>query len=99
VWLNDPEVRAAIHAVPPSRHPWMLCTDLLSYTHDMGSMIAIHRRMTQEKGVRAWGACGRAPERVHVGVPQRGCMWARPREGACGRAPERVHVGVWGGRS
>jgi hypothetical protein len=53
VWLNDPEVRAAIHAVPPSRQPWELCSDLLNYTRHTDSMIAIHRRMTQKKGARA----------------------------------------------
>lgn len=50
IWLNDPEVRRALHAAPVSRQKWVLCTALITFTHDMGSMIPIHTEMTQQKG-------------------------------------------------
>jgi len=54
IWLNDPAVRRAIHAAPIKlTTPWVICSDRIDYTHDMGSMIPYHQKLTQEKGLRA----------------------------------------------
>jgi hypothetical protein len=51
MWLNDPAVRRAIHAAPIRlTTPWVICSDRIEYTHDMGSMIPYHKKLTQEKG-------------------------------------------------
>ncbi|KAH6834393.1 serine carboxypeptidase-like 20 [Perilla frutescens var. hirtella] len=50
IWLNDEGVRKAIHADPESGR-WSLCVDL-RYTHDAGSMIEYHRKLTSS-GYRA----------------------------------------------
>ncbi|XP_057801626.1 serine carboxypeptidase-like 20 isoform X2 [Salvia miltiorrhiza] len=50
IWLNDEGVREAIHANPESGN-WSLCVDL-HYTHDAGSMIAYHKKLTSS-GYRA----------------------------------------------
>lgn len=53
-WLNLPEVRQAIHADPLEvSGPWTLCTARITYTHDAGSMIPVHRQLTEEFGLRA----------------------------------------------
>ncbi|GBF96984.1 serine carboxypeptidase-like [Raphidocelis subcapitata] len=55
LWLNDPAVRSALHAAPIDAvgAPWTVCSDRIIYTHDAGSMIWIHREMTQKRGLRA----------------------------------------------
>ncbi|GFR49252.1 hypothetical protein Agub_g11267, partial [Astrephomene gubernaculifera] len=54
LWLNDPSVRAAIHAAPASSiGPWTLCSDKISYTRTHGSMIPIHVNNTRRHGLRA----------------------------------------------
>ncbi|KAL2539706.1 Serine carboxypeptidase-like 20 [Abeliophyllum distichum] len=44
-WLNNKQVRKAIHADPESGE-WSLCTSKLSYNHDAGSMISYHKNLT-----------------------------------------------------
>ncbi|XP_059628653.1 serine carboxypeptidase-like 20 [Cornus florida] len=51
VWLNNDEVRKAIHANPESG-PWALCTSNLRYYRDAGSMISYHKNLTIQ-GYRA----------------------------------------------
>ncbi|XP_061350301.1 serine carboxypeptidase-like 20 isoform X2 [Gastrolobium bilobum] len=52
LWLNNPEVRRAIHTVEKNVvSDWQLCTDL-EYNHDTGSMIKYHKKLTS-KGYRA----------------------------------------------
>ncbi|XP_058739519.1 serine carboxypeptidase-like 20 [Vicia villosa] len=47
VWLNNPEVRKAIHTAEKSAvSDWYLCTDKLEYDHDLGSMIPYHKNLT-----------------------------------------------------
>ncbi|MEW5300498.1 MAG: hypothetical protein WDW36_003428 [Sanguina aurantia] len=55
LWLNDPEVRAALHADPldASDGPWDICSDRISYTHDAGSMIPVHKALMDTHGLRA----------------------------------------------
>ncbi|MEW5320025.1 MAG: hypothetical protein WDW38_011130 [Sanguina aurantia] len=55
LWLNDPEVRAALHADPldESDGPWDICSDRISYTHDAGSMIPVHRALMDTHGLHA----------------------------------------------
>ncbi|KAJ7950922.1 Carboxypeptidase [Quillaja saponaria] len=46
-WLNNEEVRKAIHAEPINVSViWELCTDRVRYTHDSGSMIPYHKNLT-----------------------------------------------------
>ncbi|XP_057732547.1 serine carboxypeptidase-like 20 [Arachis stenosperma] len=46
-WLNNQEVRQAIHAKPESvSGPWELCTGRIYYNHDAGSMIPYHKKLT-----------------------------------------------------
>ncbi|GAB2298159.1 Serine carboxypeptidase-like 20 [Dionaea muscipula] len=46
-WLNNEEVRKAIHAAEASvAGSWELCTDRISFTHDAGSMIPYHKNLT-----------------------------------------------------
>lgn len=53
VWLNNEEVRKALHALPVSNiGPWELCTLKIEYYADAGSMIPIHRFLI-ESGYRA----------------------------------------------
>jgi serine carboxypeptidase-like clade 1 len=49
--LNSPSVRKAIHASPLAGE-WNLCTDKLTYTHDIPTMIPIHEGLLKE-GFRA----------------------------------------------
>lgn len=52
-WLNNAEVRKAIHAAPESATgAWELCSDNLDYSHDTGSMIPYHKNLTMQ-GFRA----------------------------------------------
>ncbi|XP_008794935.2 serine carboxypeptidase 1-like [Phoenix dactylifera] len=52
-WLNNEEVRSAIHAQPASLvGPWELFTGKIYFSHDAGSMIKYHRNLT-EQGYRA----------------------------------------------
>ncbi|KAF8014704.1 hypothetical protein BT93_H0497 [Corymbia citriodora subsp. variegata] len=52
-WLNDKEVRKAIHAEAQSvAGDWELCTGRLVYNHDAGSMIKYHKNLTA-RGYRA----------------------------------------------
>ncbi|KAI8471231.1 MAG: peptidase S10, serine carboxypeptidase [Monoraphidium minutum] len=55
VWLNDPRVREALHAAPVdvAGAPWTICSDRVLYSHDSGSMIRVHRELTQKRGLRA----------------------------------------------
>ncbi|RHN45687.1 putative carboxypeptidase C [Medicago truncatula] len=63
VWLNNPQVRRAIHTVEnlivfivikqkSVVKGWTLCTDQIKYKHDTGSMIKYHKKLTS-KGYRA----------------------------------------------
>eukprot|EP00262_Sarcandra_glabra_P000945 TRINITY_DN10978_c0_g1_i1.p1 TRINITY_DN10978_c0_g1~~TRINITY_DN10978_c0_g1_i1.p1 ORF type:complete len:502 (-),score=84.66 TRINITY_DN10978_c0_g1_i1:72-1577(-) len=53
VWLNNDEVRKAIHAQQRSKiGDWELCTSTITYHHDAGSMIKYHRNLTAQ-GYRA----------------------------------------------
>ncbi|XP_020577911.1 serine carboxypeptidase 1-like [Phalaenopsis equestris] len=53
LWLNDEEVRSALHAQPKSvTGPWELCTDNIDFSHDAGSMIKYHKNLTVQ-GYRA----------------------------------------------
>ncbi|CAA2968142.1 Serine carboxypeptidase 1 [Olea europaea subsp. europaea] len=45
VWLNNKEVRKAVHADPESGD-WNLCTSRIRYNHDAGSMISYHKKLT-----------------------------------------------------
>ncbi|MED6112563.1 Serine carboxypeptidase-like 20 [Stylosanthes scabra] len=46
-WLNNQQVRQAIHAQPESvSGPWELCTRRINYSHDAGSMIPYHTKLT-----------------------------------------------------
>lgn len=52
-WLNNEEVRKAIHTAQKSVvSSWDLCTDRISFDHDAGSMISYHKNLTS-KGYRA----------------------------------------------
>lgn len=52
-WLNDKEVRDAIHADPATvAGPWELCTDKIEFNSDAGSMIPYHKNLTAS-GYRA----------------------------------------------
>ncbi|KAF1868475.1 hypothetical protein Lal_00008282 [Lupinus albus] len=52
-WLNNAEVRKAIHTVKESVvSSWDLCTDRISFNHDAGSMIKFHKNLTS-RGYRA----------------------------------------------
>lgn len=51
IWLNNDEVRKAIHASPMSGK-WELCTGYFVYYHDAGSMIEYHKNLTTS-GYRA----------------------------------------------
>eukprot|EP00850_Spirogloea_muscicola_P003593 SM000014S00381 [mRNA] locus=s14:1000135:1004860:+ [translate_table: standard] len=47
LWLNDPDVRRALHARPAAEiGRWELCTQSLHYKHNAGSMIPKHRSLT-----------------------------------------------------
>uniref|UniRef100_A0A0A9DFB8 Carboxypeptidase n=1 Tax=Arundo donax TaxID=35708 RepID=A0A0A9DFB8_ARUDO len=53
-WLNNDSVRSAIHAEPVSSiGPWLICTDVLTFHHDAGSMIIYHKNLTRQ-GYRAF---------------------------------------------
>uniref|UniRef100_A0ACD5U979 Uncharacterized protein n=1 Tax=Avena sativa TaxID=4498 RepID=A0ACD5U979_AVESA len=47
IWLDDEDVRAAIHAKPKSLiGSWELNTARIDYTHDTGSMVTYHKKFT-----------------------------------------------------
>uniref|UniRef100_A0A0V0HKD9 Putative ovule protein n=1 Tax=Solanum chacoense TaxID=4108 RepID=A0A0V0HKD9_SOLCH len=53
LWLNNADVRKAIHAEPATViGPWELCTDKIDLSHDSGSMIPYHKNLTA-RGYRA----------------------------------------------
>lgn len=53
-WLNDPEVRSALHAAPADvTGDWSLCSTKIHYTHDAGSMLPVHTELIQVHGLRA----------------------------------------------
>ncbi|KAI4326351.1 hypothetical protein MLD38_031675 [Melastoma candidum] len=53
VWLNNKNVRRALHVAKESLvGPWELCTGKISYYSDAGSMISIHKNLTIQ-GYRA----------------------------------------------
>ncbi|KAK4720151.1 hypothetical protein R3W88_018489 [Solanum pinnatisectum] len=53
VWLNNEDVRKAIHAEQTTViGPWELCTDSITFSHDAGSMIPYHKNLTA-RGYRA----------------------------------------------
>ncbi|XP_073222805.1 serine carboxypeptidase-like 20 [Cicer arietinum] len=57
-WLNNPDVRKAIHTVEESVvGAWYLCTDQIKYTHDTGSMLNFHKNLTS-KGYRVLAYSG-----------------------------------------
>ncbi|CAM8928599.1 unnamed protein product [Rhodiola kirilowii] len=46
-WLNNEDVRKAIHAKPANvSGEWDLCTDRLTFSHDARSMIPYHKNLT-----------------------------------------------------
>lgn len=52
-WLNSEDVRKAIHAEPATvTGPWQLCSQVITYTPDTGSMIPYHKNLTS-RGYRA----------------------------------------------
>lgn len=54
IWLNDPEVRKAIHAAPQDvTGPWQLCSDRIFYTANGGSMLPVHNFLVREAGAPA----------------------------------------------
>jgi hypothetical protein len=54
IWLNDPEVRQAIHAAPQDvTGPWQLCSDRIFYTANGGSMLPVHNFLVREAGAAA----------------------------------------------
>jgi hypothetical protein len=60
------QVRAALH-VSPKAGEWQLCTDRIKYTHDIPSMIPIHKHLIA-KGLR----CISAPQpRTPLRLPPR----------------------------
>ncbi|KAL5206451.1 hypothetical protein ABZP36_034660 [Zizania latifolia] len=53
-WLNDDNVRSAIHAQPVSSiGSWLICSNVLKYNHDAGSIIGYHKNLTRQ-GYRAF---------------------------------------------
>lgn len=53
-WLNQPEVREAIHAAPIEvTGAWTICTSKIKYTNNVPTMIPIHRRLVEKFGLRA----------------------------------------------
>lgn len=53
LWLNNKEVRKALHAEEESvAGRWVLCTDRIYFNHDAGSMIKYHKNLTS-RGYRA----------------------------------------------
>ncbi|XP_058743459.1 serine carboxypeptidase-like 20 [Vicia villosa] len=53
VWLNNEEVRKAIHTTEKSVvSRWEFVSDIISYDHDAGSMIKYHKNLTS-RGYRA----------------------------------------------
>ncbi|GJN11873.1 hypothetical protein PR202_ga30107 [Eleusine coracana subsp. coracana] len=47
IWLDDEDVRAAIHAKPKSLiGSWELYTARIDYTHDTGTMVSYHKKFT-----------------------------------------------------
>lgn len=53
IWLNNEEVRKAIHAENATvSGPWVLCTGRIRFRHDAGSMITYHKNLTS-RGYRA----------------------------------------------
>eukprot|EP00775_Hariotina_reticulata_P001910 gene1910-2243_t len=53
-WLNDPEVRQALHAAPIEKtSKWVLCSDRIDYTSDGGSMLPVHTQLTRGWGLKA----------------------------------------------
>lgn len=54
IWLNDPEVRAALYAAPHElTGPWVLCSDRILYTANGGSMLPVHNYLVRKAGLRA----------------------------------------------
>jgi hypothetical protein len=57
IWLNDPEVRQALYAAPPSlTGPWQICSDRIFYTANGGSMLPVHNFLVREAG--GWRGTG-----------------------------------------
>ncbi|CAD7703457.1 unnamed protein product [Ostreobium quekettii] len=53
-WFNNETVREALHAPSVSTTgSFYICTDRINYTHDVPSMIPIHRDLIEEKGLHA----------------------------------------------
>jgi len=51
IWLNDPEVRAALYAAPHElTGPWVLCSDRILYTANGGSMLPVHNYLVRKAG-------------------------------------------------
>ncbi|BDA42112.1 Serine carboxypeptidase 1 [Coccomyxa sp. Obi] len=49
LWLDDPAVRKALHAAPMDvTGPFQECTSRITYTHNLGSMIPIHRDLLSQ---------------------------------------------------
>lgn len=45
-WLNNAQVRSALHALPESAiGEWVLCTSRVKYTHNAGSMMPVHSKL------------------------------------------------------
>jgi hypothetical protein len=55
-WLNDPDVRAALHAAPLDvTGAWQLCSDRIDYTSDGGSMLPVHSFLLKAGGCACVG--------------------------------------------
>jgi len=44
-WLNLPEVRTALHAIPVGQQNWTICSDLINYTSIYTTVIPIHEQL------------------------------------------------------
>jgi len=70
-WLNDARVRRALHASPVDAlggaGRWTLCSDLVDYTHDAGSMLPVHAELLP--GLPGWpGMLARAGMQREAGL-------------------------------
>lgn len=51
MWMNNPAVRAALHAAPKNMTgKWQLCSDRIHYRSDGGSMLPVHDALVRKHG-------------------------------------------------
>ena len=50
MWLNRPDVRAALHAPPPDQLPWTPCSDTIDYRFGRARMIPVHMDLLKRGG-------------------------------------------------